>query len=294
MAVELNGRETLHRSVQIGGSRSVRRQEKLPPGGIHGTRWADLDDDVEPVRARPKKEEYGARKLPKIRRLEELNSLDPATVEALAKAGKLDPLITDIEDLKGLRSSVLQSLFRNGHEPDTAQFSGQMRGVDLRAPHHDDSRFGRFVEGAMRVLQAWGGKRTKSRPSDGAEGTGNNQMFLCIPGTWFFEFNWNLVDSKLGKKLAGAGEKVIRLDYETPNNFLNKLFGVDMVHDEMREIGKKGSGVFLGMAAIVDTGNWFWKQVYNFGLWLGDREERVGKSKDPIEFIYFALQGQPR
>jgi hypothetical protein len=83
-----------------------------------------------------------------------------------------------------------------------------------------------------------------------------------------------------------------------------------MIHDEIREIGKKGSGVMLGMAAIVDAGgnepkggffrkayskiaNTAWKGIYNFGLWLGGREERVGKTQDPIPFIYFGLQANP-
>jgi hypothetical protein len=293
MAVEFRNQEDRGYSLQYGGSRSVRKQEKLPPGGIRGTRWADLAADLEEpvVRARPKKEEYGANKLPKVGSLQELNTMKLDVVRKLVKAGALDPLINDITDLKGVRSEVLRVLFQQGRAPDAARFNGQMRGVDLNAPHHDTSGFGGFIRGAMRLLQAWGGKQTKSRPGEGAEGTGNNQMFLCVPNTWFFEFNWNVVDSKLGDKFAGDGSKVIRLDYKSPNNRLNKLFGVDMVHDEMREVGKKGSGVFLGMAAIVDTGNSFWKGVYNFGLWLGGREERVGKSKDPIEFIYFALQG---
>ena len=336
MAVEFRGGEQKDygdRNIQYGGSRSARRQEKLPPGGIHGTRWADLDADVDdtPVRRqRPKKEEYGANKLPDIESLQELNSLDLKVVRQLVKSGKLDDLITDINDLKGLHSNVLQIMFQHGHDPDPSRFSGQMRGVDLHAPHHDESAFGGFIDGAMRLLQAWGGKQTKSRPSEGVEGTGNNQMFLCIPNLWFFEFNWDLVDSKLGDKFAGDGGKVIRLDYNAPNNALNQALGVDMVHDEIREIGKKGSGVNLGMAAIIDSSdakakrkeggllhqayaavaNGFWKSVYDFGLTLGGREERVGsvwtsaenlvrsllgketkkESTDPIEFVYFALQ----
>jgi hypothetical protein len=289
--MELRSGDYGDRNIQHGGSRSPRRQEKLPPGGIHGTRWADLDAEDLPRPAPQKREDYGANRLPAIKALTELNALDLKTVRALVKQGKVDPLITDINDLSGVESRVLQVLFQHGHAPDAAKFNGRMRGVDLKAPHHDDSAFGRFIHGTMRALQAWGGKQTLSRPSGDTEGTGNNQMFLGLGDLWFFNFNWNVVDSKLGESFAGDGEKVIRLDYRSPNNRLNKLFGVDMVHDEMREVGKKGSGVFLGMAAIIDTGNSFWRAVYNLGLSLGKREERVGESKDPIPFIYFALQG---
>ena len=314
MAVELRGgeqRDYGDRNLQYGGSRSPRRQEKLPPGGIHGTRWADLDADVEePVRARPKKEEYGARKLPDVSSLSELNKLDLKVVRQLVKSGKLDHLITDIKDLEGVHSNVLQIMFQHARAPEKDQFGGHMRGIDLKAPHHDDSAFGRFIDGTVRVLQAWGGKQTTSRPTEGREGTGNNETFLGLGGLWLFEFNWDLVDTKLGKAFAGDGAKVIRLDYDAPNNALNQALGIDMVHDEIREVGKKGSGVMLGMAAIIDAGknetpggflhkayakvaNTFWKGVFNFGLWAGNREERVGKTQDPIPFIYFGLQANP-
>ncbi len=229
---------------------------------------------------------YGARELPSITRLEQLNALSPSEVRTLAKRGKLDRLITDINDLKGLRSDVLHALFETGHAPEGARFNGQMRGTDLAAPHHDGTRFGRFVSWIMTTWHPWAGKRTLERPGEGHEGTGNNSVF----GGWIFNFNWDVVDSKLGRKFDGDGAQVIRLDYGTPDDRLNKLTGVNCVHDEMREVGKPGSGVFLGMAALKDNSR-VWSLLFNGLLRLAGRDERVKANADPVPIIYFALQG---
>jgi hypothetical protein len=162
MAVELRGGEFKDygdRNVQHGGSRSPRRQERLPPGGIHGTRWVDLDADVDlPPTGTPKqKTDYGKRELPAVSSLQELNTLDLKVVRQLVKSGKLDRLITDIKDLEGVHSNVLQIMFEHARAPERDQFAGHMRGIDLKAPHHDDTAFGRFVDNTVRVLQAWGG-----------------------------------------------------------------------------------------------------------------------------------------
>lgn len=282
MAVGLD--ESRFNNIQFSGSRSPRRQEKLPPGGIRGTRWADLDAD-EDVRV-PEKEDYGAHRLPKIEKLQELNSLDTDTVRALVRAGKVDHLINDINDLKPLESSVLQVLFQHGREPGAESFNGTMRGTNLAAPHHDDSGFGRFVAGVMAKFRPWAGKQTTGRPCESGEGTGNNQVF----GRWIFNFNWDVVASKLGDAFMGDGAKVIRLDYGTPSDLLNKLTGVSCVHDEVREVGPKGSGVYLGMAALAPN-NGFWSAVFNGLLRVAGREERVAPGNDPVPIIYFGLQG---
>jgi hypothetical protein len=161
-----------------------------------------------------------------------------------------------------------------------------MRGTDLAAPHHDDTWFGNLIDGIMRTFGPWAGKQTTSRPTEGREGTGNNKVF----GKWIFNFNWAVVDSKLGNAFAGDGAKVIRLDYGTPDDLLNKLTGVNCVHDEVREVGPKGSGVMLGMAALAPNSG-FWTGVFNGLLRIAGREERVAKGNDPVPVIYFGLQG---
>jgi hypothetical protein len=272
MAVEFRGSE--NRNIQYGGSRSPRKQERLPQ-----------------QRKAPKnKTDYGANKLPSIKKLEELNALPEATVRALVKQGKLDRLINDITDLKVLDSPVLQILFQHGRDPNPDLFNGSMRGTDLAAPHHDDTWFGKLIDTIMTSWRPWAGKQTIDRPGEGHEGTGNNKVF----GKWIFNFNWAVTETKLGKNFAGDGAKVIRLDYGTPDDLLNKLTGVNCVHDEVREVGRKGSGVMLGMAALAPNSK-FWSSVFNGLLRIAGREERVKPGNDPVPVIYFGLQGnQPK
>lgn len=195
------------------------------------------------------------------------------------------PPITDINQLKSMSSEQLEALFSAGRAPDVARFQGEMRGVALAAPHHDSTGFGHFVSWVMTQIPPWKGKNALEAPSGDEQGKGKNRIL----GGLLCPFEWNLVDTKFAPDLAGDGAKVIRLDYATPKSFLNAITGIRSVHDELREVGPPGSGVYLGMAGLADHSP-IWTRVFNGLLRLAGREERVTKDGPPVPIIYFALQ----
>jgi hypothetical protein len=222
-------------------------------------------------------------KRPSIKRLCEMYGPEAVPDPACYGARKGEKL-TDVNQLIGKRSDELQTLFSHGRAPDPSRFSGEMRGVALNAPHHDDSGLGRFVRGLFAKAPPWRGKIALSTPSAGEEGTGKNRIF----GGLLCPFRWGVVDSELDK-----GSKVIRLDYATPKSFLNNITAIDAVHDEIREVGAPGSGVYLGMAALKHEGP-VSSAFINSMLKLAGREERVKKGGAPVPLIYFALQAAPK
>lgn len=192
--------------------------------------------------------------------------------------------LQDINDLKAMSSAELQELFANGRAPDPRRFSGEMRGVALAAPHHDTSMLGRFVNWVMTKIPPWAGKNALTQPGEAiSEGTGKNRIF----GGLLCPFQWNVVDSKLDT----SGSRVIRLDYATPKSLLNTVTGISAVHDEIREVGAPGSGVYLGLAGLAHNGP-ISSGVFNGLLRLAGREERVSKDAQPVPIIYFALQAR--
>ncbi len=195
------------------------------------------------------------------------------------------PPITDINQLKSMSSEQLEALFSAGRAPDVAHFKGEMRGVALAAPHHDNTGFGHFVNWVMTQIPPWKGKNALEAPSADEQGKGKNRIL----GGLLCPFEWNLVDTKFAPDLAGDGAKVIRLDYATPKSFLNAITGIRSVHDELREVGPPGSGVYLGMAGLADHSP-IWTRVFNGLLRLAGRDERVTKDGPPVPIIYFALQ----
>ncbi|MFO0728886.1 MAG: hypothetical protein U1E65_34220 [Myxococcota bacterium] len=199
---------------------------------------------------------------------------------------KRAPQLTDINQLQSMSSAQLGELFAHGRTPNPQHFKGEMRGLALAAPHHDHTALGGFVNWVMTKIPPWKGKNALSAPTASDEGHGKNRIL----GGLLCPFEWNVVDTKFGRDLAGDKAQVIRLDYATPKSFLNAVTGIRSVHDELREVGPPGSGVYLGMAGLADHSK-FWTPVFNALLKLAGREERVSKDAPPVPIIYFALQG---
>lgn len=193
--------------------------------------------------------------------------------------------ITDIDQLTNLSSEELHALFAAGRTPNPEHFKGEMRGVALAAPHHDDTHLGRLVTWVMTKIPPWKGKNALASPEGKEQGQGLNRIL----GRLLSPFEWNVVDTSFSKELSGGGGKVIRLDYASPDSLLNRVTGVRSVHDELREVGPEGSGVYLGLAGLVDADP-VWTRVYNGLLSIAGRDERVSKDAPPVPVIYFALQ----
>src|SRR5687768_7064728 len=100
--------------------------------------------------------------------------------------------IKNIDQLKAMTSAELEQLFENGRAPDAARFKGEMRGIALAAPYHDNTKLGRFVNWVMTKIPPWAGKNAMSAPGEGEEGQGKNRIF----GGLFCPFEWNVVESR--------------------------------------------------------------------------------------------------
>ncbi|MFO0729159.1 MAG: hypothetical protein U1E65_35600 [Myxococcota bacterium] len=230
--------------------------------------------------------------LPKAARVDPAAKVQTANLDAFIQPKKstktVAPAITDINDLVKMSSTELTKLFAEGHDVDEKAFRGEMRGVKLEIPHHDGDGLDRFADKLMATLHPWAGKNALTPPVGAEEGSGKNRIF----GKLLLPFRFKATKTAFAGDLLGKDAKVIRLDYAAPKSLLNRLLGIGHIHDEMREVGPKGSGVYLGMAGLRDRGP-VWTAIYNGLLKLAGREERLTKNGPPVPVIFFALQAHP-